>query len=242
MRPEVCFGRDPLNEQHTKRILALIVVVLVPALAMTWYRAHQASAFATTELIAYPLLFGGTGIVVIAAVKRWFLGESLAAYNAGSGSPWSDLGWGGLLCVAYFVLFFAERAALSGVLVSVPNLELLGLMLDMRGNPVLLGLWFGPVLWIGIASFEELLRVFMLSELWALSRSKTWAVAVIGIAAVMAGLLHWSQGPYGIVTITVQGLVSGTFFYFRRRLLPLVFAHVLYDGLQVGTLLLTYPR
>ncbi len=231
-----------MNAQDTKRIAALIVIVLIPASTMIWYRAHQVSAFATIELVVYPLLFGAIGIGAIAAAKRFFLGESLGAYNAGAGTLRNDLGWGGLLCVVYFVMFFAERAVLSGVLRSAPNLELLNLMLDMRESPLLLVVWFGPVLWIGIALFEELLRAFMLSELWALSRSKTWAVAVIAIAALLAGLLHWSQGPYGIVTIALKGLVSGTFFYYRRRLLPLVFAHVLYDGLQVGMLLLTYPR
>ena len=174
--------------------------------------------------------------------KRWFLGESLGDFNSGAGSFRADVAWGGALCVAYFALFFVERPLLGGVLQSRPNMELLGLMLDMRENPILLILWFGPVLWIGIALFEELLRVFMLSEMWTLSSRREWVVAAIVIAAVLVGLVHWSQGPYGIVTIAIKSLVSGTFFYYRRRLLPLVIAHVLYDGLQVGMLLLTYPR
>jgi membrane protease YdiL (CAAX protease family) len=65
---------------------------------------------------------------------------------------------------------------------------------------------------------------------------------VILIAAVLVGLVHWSQGPYGIVTIAIKSIVTGTFYYYRRRLLPLVLAHALYDGLQVGMLLMTYPR
>jgi hypothetical protein len=56
--------------------------------------------------------------------------------------------------------------------------ELLGLMLDMRESPWLVLIWFGPVLWIGIALFEE--------------------------------LTHWSQGPYGIVTIAIKSLVAGS--------------------------------
>ena len=68
-----------------------------------------------------------------------------------------------------------------------------------------------------------------------------WIIAVIIFSALIIGLAHWSQGPYGIVTIAIKSVVSGVFFYYKRRLMPLVYAHVLYDGLQVGLLLLTYP-
>jgi membrane protease YdiL (CAAX protease family) len=53
---------------------------------------------------------------------------------------------------------------------------------------------------------------------------------------------HSCQGPYGIVTIAIKSTVTGVFYYKHRRLLPLVLAHALYDGLQLGMLLLTYPR
>ncbi len=228
--------------KSVRRIIALVVVVFAPALMMVWYRAHQSTGFASIELIVYPLLFGGIGIAAIALLKTKFLRESLGDLNKGSGTLTGDIGWGVLLCVAYFVLFFVERPTLGRVLSSTPNLELLGLMLDMRENPWLLVIWFGPVLWIGIALFEELVRTFMLSEMWALSGRKAWVVTVIVISAAIIGLTHWSQGPYGVVTIAIKSLLAGGFFYYRRRLLPLVVAHVLYDGLQVGMLLLTYPR
>jgi membrane protease YdiL (CAAX protease family) len=131
---------------------------------------------------------------------------------------------------------------LSDLLAFRSNRELLGLMLDMRESPWLMLIWFGPVLWIGIALFEELVRAFLLTELWSFSTNRIWTIAVIVFAAALVGLTHWSQGPYGIVTIATKGVVVGAFYYHRRRLLPLVLAHVLYDGLQVGTLLLTFPR
>jgi membrane protease YdiL (CAAX protease family) len=121
-------------------------------------------------------------------------------------------------------------------------MELLGLMLDMREHPWMMLVWFGPVLWIGIALYEELVRAFLLTGLWSFSKNLAWAVAAIVIAAALVGLTHWSQGPYGIVTIALKSFVTGVFYFSRRRLLPLVLSHVLYDGLQVGMLLLTYPR
>ena len=225
-----------------KRLLALLVVAGIPATLMIWMRTHQSSGFATTELIVYPLLFGGLGIVITLALKRYFLGEPLSDLNSGDGSWRSDLLWGGVLTLVYFGLFFLARMTLMGVLEFRPNRELLGLMLDMRESPLLMLIWFGPVLWIGISLYEEVIRTFMLTTLWTYSSSRLWIVTAILLTAALVGLAHWSQGPYGIVTIGIKGAVIGAFYYYRRRLLPLVIAHVLYDGLQVGMLLLTYPR
>jgi len=227
--------------RRLKTLAALFMVVGIPFTTMIWYRSHQSTGFAGTELIVYPLVFGSLGIMLILLIKRFFLHEPLTELNSGTGSIGSDLLWGLILAVIYFALFYVERATLTGLLEFRSNHELLGLMLDMRESPWMLIAWFGPVLWIGIALFEELLRAFMLTSLWSFSQQAVWTVAAIIIAAVLVGLVHCSQGPYGVVTIAVKSVVSGVFYFRRRRLLPLVFAHVLYDGLQVGALLLTYP-
>lgn len=228
--------------QQVRRVIALLIVVGLPASLMVWYRAHQSTGFASIELIVYPLVFGSLGIAVIWLLKRFYLGESLYSLNSGEGSLVGDIFWGIALTMVYFVLFFAARYTLSDLLAFTPNRELLGLMLDMRERPWMVVLWFGPVLWIGISLYEELVRTFLLSELWSFSENKLWISTVVLFAAVVVGTTHWSQGPYGIVTIAIKSVVIGAFYFHRRRLLPLVIAHVLYDGLQVGTLLLTYPR
>ncbi len=203
---------------------------------------HQSTGFATQELIIYPLLFGGLSIFVLYILKKYFLKEKLSDFNSKPGNWHTDLGLGILLTIIYFVLFFIERATLAGLLQFRSNTELLQLMLDMRERPLLLILWFGPVLWIGIALYEELIKVFILTSLWKWSNKRIWTIIVIIFTSILIGLTHWSQGSYGIVTIAIKSIVVGIFFYKKRRLMPLVYAHVLYDGLQVAMLLLTYPE
>ena len=224
----------------TKRILALLVVGGIPTLLMVWLRTRQTTPFASLELIAYPLVFGSLGIVVVYALKRYLLGESIAELNSREGRLLTDVYWGLALTATYFVLFFAFRYTLRDILAFAPNFELLNLMLDMRQQPWLVLLWFGPVLWVGIALFEEVVRTFLLSELWKFSSSRVWIVTAVVLVSALTGLVHLSQGPYGIVTIALKGMVIGAFYFHVRRLFPLVLAHVLYDGFQVGTLLLTY--
>ncbi|KAA3637888.1 MAG: CPBP family intramembrane metalloprotease [Bacteroidetes bacterium] len=225
-----------------KSLTALTIVVFIPFALMIWIRIHQSTGFAAVELIQYPLLFGGGSIIVLLLLKRYFLQESLNDFNSGEGNWKTDILWGLALTAAYFLLFIVERPLLSGVLTRVPNMEMLDLMLSMRDNPVYLILFFGPVLWIGIALYEELIRVFLLTSLWKFSEKMGWMILVIVLTSALIGLTHWSQGSYGVVTIGIKSLVSCFFFFRYRRLLPLVIAHVLYDGIQVALLLITYPQ
>lgn len=231
-----------MDIKKIKSVIALTIVVFIPFGLMIWIRMHQSTGFASQELILYPLLFGGLSICVLFLLKKYFLKEKLSDFNSKPGKWYTDLGWGIFLTIIYFVLFFVERSTLAGLLEFRSNTELLQLMLDMREKPLLLFLWFGPVLWIGIALYEELIRVFILTSLWKWSENIIWTIIVIIFTSILIGLTHWSQGSYGIVTIGIKSLVVGIFFYKKRRLMPLVYAHVLYDGLQVAMLLLTYPE
>jgi membrane protease YdiL (CAAX protease family) len=224
-----------------RRTISLAAVAGFPAVLMIWYRMHQVSTLASIELIAYPLLFGGLGIIVILLLKRLYLREPLSDFNSGSGNLFTDVLWGLALAIACFALFFISQMTLRDLLDFRPNAELLGLMLDMRAHPWMVLVWFGPVLWIGIALYEELVRAFLLTELWSFAESKVWIGLSIVLAGTLFGLVHWGQGPYGIVTIAIKSMVIGAFYLRIRRILPLVLAHVLYDGVQVGTFLLTYP-
>jgi membrane protease YdiL (CAAX protease family) len=230
-----------MNKQNIKHLIALIVVVFLPFGLMLWFRNHQTSDFASMELILYPLLFGGGGIGVMLLIKKFFLKEPLSDFNSGKGFMVSDWLWALALTTIYFILFYVERYTLSDLLSFKSNTELIGLMLDMREHPWMMALWFGPVLWIGIALAEELMRVFTLTLLWKFSVHIGWTIFAIFLTSAIVGLAHWSQGSYGIVTIAIKSLVACFFFYKFRRLLPLVIAHVLYDGIQVAMFLITYP-
>lgn len=224
-----------------KRIYSIIIVLAIPLLAMLFFSRHQSSGYVTIELISYPLIFGGATIVIIYFLKKFILEESVKDFNKGLGSWYSDILWGIFLCIIYFSLFYVFRVTLSDILTFQTNRELLGLMLDMRESPLLVILWFGPVLWIGIALFEELVRVFILSTSWKINDKIPSVILSISLTCAIFGLAHYSQGSYGMVTIGLKSIVPAVFFYFKRRVMPLVYAHVLYDGIQVAMLLITYP-
>jgi membrane protease YdiL (CAAX protease family) len=114
-----------------------------------------------------------------------------------------------------------------------PSQEVLNLMFDLAENPLLLAIWLGPVVWIGVAMFEEISKVFFLTCLWGISKNKSWEIAALFLVAGVFGFTHLYQGTFGIVSSGIQGLVAGFFFYKYRRIWPLVISHALYDSIQI---------
>ena len=103
-------------------------------------------------------------------------------------------------------------------------------MSELTSDPLLLIIWLGPVVWIGVALFEELHRVFFLKclcEVWQ-SRLGIWFIVLL--SAAFTGAVHAYQGVSGIVSTGLMGLIASIYYVRYRRLSPLVIAHALYDS------------
>jgi len=227
----------------TRNLLAVGIAVLPVNFIMIWYRLHQTENFSTSDMTLYPLLFGGGSIVLILLLNRYLLREDFSAtFNSGKGTLTRDIFTGLGLTIIYFVMFFTERVTLMRWLPAndSPNTELIDVMVDLANDPVLMLVWLGPVLWIGIALFEELSRTFLLKCLWNLRDNRNWHVAVIFLVSVLIGVTHLYQGVYGIISIGLKSVVMCFYFYKYRRLLPLVLSHALYDGSQFAFFILQF--
>lgn len=218
-----------------KNILAICIGILPLNGFMIWYRLTQTEAFTTFDMLFYPLLLGGGNILLILALNKYLLKETIKSLNPGTKTWYWDITSGVALFVIYFVLMFAERSTLTGILSQgkPPSQEVLSLMFDLARNPLLLVVWLGPVVWIGVAMFEEVSKVFFLNCLWQFSKQKWWKVAAIFFVAALFGITHFYQGAFGIVSSGIQGLVAVFFFYKYRRIWPLVISHALYDSIQI---------
>ena len=108
------------------------------------------------------------------------------------------------------------------------------LIIGLIEHPWLRLLWFGPVLWIGVAAFEEVLRVFVLTRLSALwpGGAGRWGAVILSTA--LAGMTHAYQGPAGIISTGLMGLIAALFYLRRGRIWPLIVSHALYDAWSVG--------
>lgn len=228
-----------------KNIIAICIAILPINAIMIWYRLTQTENFTTTDMTVYPLLFGGGTIVLILLLNKYLLKASFTeTFNSGKGTWYWDIFIGLALTVLYFAMFFLERATLYQWIPNnnPPNTELIDVMIDLANSPWLMLIWFGPVLWIGIALFEELSRTFLLKTLWNIKDNKEWHIIAIFLASTLIGLVHMYQGTAGIISIGLKSVVMCFYFYKYRRLLPLVVSHGLYDGLQFAFFIMQFQQ
>lgn len=228
-----------------RSILAISIAILPINLIMIWYRLTQTASFSTADMTLYPLLFGGGTIILILFLNKFLLKDTFkTTFNSGKGTWYWDILVGLGLTAIYFTIFFLQRVTLMQWIPNnnPPNTDLINVMIDLANSPLLMVIWFGPVLWIGIALFEELSRVFLLKCLWNTSENKYWHIATIFLASVIIGVVHLYQGLAGIISIGILSVITGICFYKYRRLLPLVIAHGLYDGLQFAFFVIQFQR
>ncbi len=100
-------------------------------------------------------------------------------------------------------------------------------------DPLLLAVWLGPVVWLGVAAFEELTRVFMLNRLWTVWPQPVARWLVMIVSAGLFGLAHIYQGPASVVAIALQGFLYAWYYKRFGRVWPMIIGHALYDSLQV---------
>jgi membrane protease YdiL (CAAX protease family) len=209
-------------------------------------RAEQTDAFATPRafrdilLVGAPILaFGvwGTAVGVGtleggALVNLGYVGMMLvgAALLRRQGSSWRELGlrfparwgrtalWGLGAFVGAVVVFVALQALAVGVLeavgVATPALDQ-SRFNPVEGNPALYALMI-VLAWTTIAFGEELFyRAFLLTRLIDLAGVGRWA-AILS-AGLIFGLVHFAEGPVGVLANTGMGVLFGWIFLRSHR-------------------------
>ncbi len=226
--------------KKTRNIISISIAILPINLIMIWYRLTQTESFTTSDMIIYPMIFGGVTIILILLLNKYVVLDTFrSTFNKGNGTWYWDILSGLILTAISFILFFIEKQTL---MMWLPNnnpasKEVVNVLIDIANKPILLIIWFIPVLWIGIALFEELSRIFLLKCLWNISENKKWIIVAILLTSILIGTVHLYQGIAGVISILVKSIVFCLFYYKYRRLLPLIIAHALYDGLQFAYLI-----
>ena len=222
-------------KQKINNILAICIGILPINILMIWYRLTHEEGFTTVDMLVYPLLFGGGSILLIFALNKYLLKQKVSSFNPGQGKWFYDIFVGIGLTVVYFSLMFFEQYIITRFLPQgrPPSQEVINLMISLANNPIFLAIWLGPVVWIGVAIFEEVQRIFFMNCLWQISKNKYWELFAILLVAIIWGFMHLYLGPFGIISISIQGLIMGFYYYKFRRIWPLIISHALYDSIQI---------
>ncbi len=225
----------PWQSRQITQILAVLVGYAPIYLFALW--SHLSERVITLrELFLYPLLLGGGNVLLILLLYKFVCGERLASLHLKPGRWFTDLGAGILISILSFGIQMLQNVFQSSFFPSASSPaapELITLFRGLSNNPLLLAIWLGPVVWIGVAAFEELSRVFMLNRLWKIwPRPRARWLSLV-TSALLFGLVHVYQGPVSVLFVSVQGLLYGWYYLRYGRVWPLIISHGIYDSLQI---------
>lgn len=228
----------PEPNAETGRLLqwACVVAAIAPmALLGGWMYLVRDRAPGVAEFFLGPLLVGGLMVFWLLFLHVVVCRDRLRTLGFTRRGLMADACWGIALGAVFLVLKQVTDPWLLGLFPQrAPSPEIIGLIRAVAGDPLLLALWLGPVVWFGIAGFEELWRVFLLHRLWSLVPGLPGAWLTLFAVSALVGVAHGYQGPAAVVSIGVKSLLMGAFFMYRRRVVPLIVAHAVYDSVQIA--------
>ena len=226
----------PVTEKPGTLIqLSAAMAVLLPMAGLTvWMYLLRDSSPGLLEFFLGPLLFGGGMIFWILYLHVGPCRDHLSSLGLLGHGWWRDIAVGTVLGSAFLALKAVTQPLLNRLFAPrPPSQEIIQLIEGVSQDPCLLVLWLGPVVWIGIAGFEELWRVFILRRLWNVFTSPAGQWTVLLFVSALVGLAHAYQGPAAIVSIGIKSVLMAWYFKSRGRCRPLIVAHAVYDSVQI---------
>jgi membrane protease YdiL (CAAX protease family) len=220
-------------KRTVSRHLLALALGLLPVYGFGLYsHLTRQTSYTLQEMLLYPLVLGTTSVLWISLLNRVLLNQSLRDFNLKKGTWSRDTLIGLLLTAGFLLLFYLQQFTVNQWLPRSSR-DVLSLLYGLAENPLLLMLWLGPTVWIGVACFEEISRAFLLKGLWAAfgGRAGQWC-AILG-SGLFFGVIHSYQGPAGMVSVGMLSVLQGWFYWRFGRLWPLIMAHALYDSIQI---------
>ena len=166
MTPQVNHSPRPWQRKAWVQVLAILLGV-APIYAMSiMSHLSRDQPYTLNEIFFYATMVDGIMIVVLVLLLRYLCGERIRDLNLKRGKWWQDVLSGIILAAITLGLHNVLQDPLNKMFPREPMSGLGDFFNGLAQNPWVFALFVGPVLWIGVAGFEELTRVFLLSRLW----------------------------------------------------------------------------
>jgi len=218
-----------------RKLIAVILGTVPIYIFLIWSNITRGNNYTLPDLLLYPLLIGGVWIIWMLWLYRRLASKSIKDLNRSAGNWRRDIFSGFLLMLLMFLIFSIQQFTLNKWLPrEAPPEAIITLISGLSKNPILLAIWLGPVVWIGVACFEEIQRVFMLDLLWDVFNKRYQTAIIILLSSLTFGFAHVYQGSASVAGISVQGVIYAVFYYKAGRLWPMIIAHGLFDSTQMA--------
>jgi membrane protease YdiL (CAAX protease family) len=216
-------------------LLAALASVLPLAILSIQFHVLREAPPTLGLLLFVPLVAGGGLTLWILFLHLYVCGDGLDQLGFRASRLWLDIVIGALggVTLLAFQLFIWNATVARLFPPNPPAEEVIELIAGVARNPWLLALLLGPVVWIGVALFEELMRAFLLRRLWQVWRGPVGRAAAVGVVSALMGVAHAYQGPSAVLSLGLQSLLLGWFYMRTGRIRALIVAHGVFDSIQI---------
>jgi membrane protease YdiL (CAAX protease family) len=215
------------------QLLAVVAGVLPLYSSLIIYQLRRGQSFSIHGFIFYLAVISPLAILIVFLLLRFLCGENHRCLNLRPGNLSSDLRAALILSPVILVANVVSNYFLSELFQdSSSSTSIRDLFVEVAGNPGLLVLFVGPLVFLGAAS-EELIRVFLLSRLWKVWPSAIGKLVAVVISACLFGLIHLYRGPVHVAWTAIFGLITAVYYLRFGRVVPLILAHYVTNALQV---------
>ena len=227
-------SKQPVQQRAMIQILAAMAAIIPMAALAVWMLLLRNSVAGVAEFFLGPLLVGGGMIFWLLFLHIVVCRDSLQSLGFKIDGVWMDIVIGSGLGAGFLLLQAITQPMLNSLFDSrPPSMEVIQLIHSVSSDPWLLALWLGPVVWIGIAGFEELWRVFVLRRFWSVFPVTGGKWLMLLLVSVLIGTAHGYQGPAAIISIGFKSVLMGWYFMATGRTRALIVSHAVYDSVQV---------
>jgi len=226
-------AQSPRQRSRWTQALALLLVV-VPYYGMT-IMSHitRDRPLSLNDIIFYTGAIASVALVVLLIILRYLCGERFSDLNLKPARWWQDVLGGIALAVLTLGTLYLLGPIIEQILPREAESGLGNVFDGLAKDPWLLALFVGPLLAIGVAGFEEITRVFVLTRWWKISSGTAWRWLGVLVSVVLFGLAHYYQGPGGMANAAISGFILAVAYMGFGRIWPLIISHYLHDAIQI---------
>ncbi len=223
----------PWQSKAWIQLLAVVIGVFPLYSSLIIYQLRRDQPFSIQTFLFYLAVIAPLTIIIALLLLRFLCGENPRDLNRRPGKLSSDLIAAFILSLVILIANVVSTYLLSESLPeSASSTSIRNLFVEVAGNPGLLVLFVGPLIFLGAVS-EELVRVFLLSRLWKVWPSTTGKSVTVVVSACLFGLIHVYRGPVSVAWTAICGLIMALYYLRFGRAVPLILAHYLTNALQV---------
>lgn len=223
-------------KRQYRYIIALAIIIvpfyLVAILQKILFTQEQ---ILVEEYLGYYMLFGIVGISIVLLSNKFILKQKLTVFRNSNSKIIAEFVLTGVILSTFYLLKSIEAISYGIWFNEVSDITVVNeLFSKIFDNTLYSILIIGPFSWFN-EIFSALSVGFILINLWHFSEKKIWVWCSILFTGTILAIVQINLGIPEMINSFIVIVVSGYIFYKYRSILPLLFASIILQTIDLAS-------